>query len=128
MLNTIKIAGQKHILNDELTQTFSNLIKTTATETSKSFAVYLRDREERYDEEDDLYPVDYERNEVCKLGEVLKSICKELISQLLQNNLSDLAANLQSNLVQFCYQLEYQPLQFYIIRAIIHNLPHDQQT
>ena len=85
VLNTIRIAGSKHILNEELTQLFFNLIKTTATETSKNFAAYLHDREDRFDEDDDLYPVDYERNEVCKLGEVLKSICKELINQLLQN-------------------------------------------
>lgn len=80
VLNTVRIAGQKHILNEELTQLLLNLVKTTATETSKNFATYLKDREDRYDEDDDLYPVDYERNEVCKLGEVLKSICKEVIS------------------------------------------------
>lgn len=61
--------------------------------------MYLHDREDKYEEDSDLYPVDYERNEVCKLGEVLKSICKELISQLLQNNLNDIAVGFQTNLM-----------------------------
>ena len=61
---------------------FVSLIKTTATTTSENFASYLQERDDRIEEDDDLYPVDYERNEVCKLGEVLKSLCDELISQL----------------------------------------------
>ncbi|CAL5990092.1 Conserved_hypothetical protein [Hexamita inflata] len=115
----IKIVNQKQCLNQTVVDIVMQTIFQAVKGNNVQFQTYLNRNEGMDPQDSDQMPVDYERNEVCRLGETIGLIVETILGICP----AEVQQGIITLIVEFSKQNEMPPLQFYMILACAKYLP-----